>query len=105
MPATPYGVAKYASKMVVRQICEINNINYTIIVPHNIIGPRQNYSDLYRNVAAIMINRMLMGKQPIIYGGGNQKRTFSYVDDCINCIEEIVKRENLCGEVINIGAR
>lgn len=103
MPTTPYGIAKYASELVIKQVCELNNINYTIIVPHNIIGPRQNYSDPYRNVAAIMINRMLMGKQPIIYGDGKQKRTFSYVDDCINCIEKVIKKDNLNGEVINIG--
>lgn len=103
MPVTPYGVAKYASEQVVKQVCELNNINYTIIVPHNIIGPRQNYIDPFRNVAAIMINRMLQGKQPIIYGDGEQKRTFSFIDDCISCIERVVLQDNLNGEVINIG--
>lgn len=102
-PATPYGVSKYASEMVVKQICELNNIKYTIIVPHNIIGTRQNYTDPFRNVAAIMINRMLQGKQPIIYGDGEQKRTFSFVSDCIDCIEEIIKNDNVSGEIINIG--
>lgn len=103
MPVTPYGVAKYAAEQVVRQVCELNNIDYTIIVPHNIIGTRQNYTDPFRNVVAIMINRMLQGKQPIIYGDGEQKRTFSFVDDCIFCIENIIKQNNLNGEVINIG--
>lgn len=102
-PRTPYAVGKYASEMIIKQICELNNINYTILVPHNIIGTRQNYTDPFRNVAAIMINRMLQGKQPIIYGDGEQKRTFSYVSDCISCIEEVIKRDNLNGEIINIG--
>lgn len=103
MPVTPYGVAKYASEQVIKQICELNHINYTIIVPHNIMGPRQNYIDPYRNVAAIMINRMLKGEQPIIYGDGEQKRCFSYIGDCINCIEKVITNDNLNGEVINIG--
>lgn len=102
-PTTPYGASKYASEMIIKQICELNNINYTIIIPHNIIGTRQNYTDPFRNVAAIMINRMLQGEQPIIYGDGRQKRTFSNVSDCIDCIDEIIKRDNLNGEVINIG--
>ena len=102
-PKTPYGVAKYASELVVKQICELNNIKYTIIVPHNIIGTRQNYTDPFRNVAAIMINRMLQNKQPIIYGDGEQKRTFSFSSDCIDCIEEIIKNDKAVGEVINIG--
>ena len=103
MPVTPYGVAKYSSEMVIKQICELNNINYTILVPHNIIGPRQNYIDPYRNVAAIMINKMLKGERPIIYGDGEQKRTFSFIDDCISCIEKAIVLDNLNGEVINIG--
>ena len=103
LPATPYGVAKLASEKVVKQICELNGIAYTILVPHNIIGPRQNYVDPYRNVAAIMINRMLQGKQPIIYGDGNQKRSFSFVKDCVYCIEKAIVQDDLNGEVINIG--
>ena len=103
LPVTPYGVAKYASEMVVKQICELNDIKYTIIVPHNIIGTKQNYTDPFRNVASIMINRMLQGKQPIIYGDGEQKRTFSFSEDCISCIEKIVENDNISGEVINIG--
>lgn len=102
-PVTPYGVAKLSSEQVVKQICELNNINYTIIVPHNIIGPRQNYTDPYRNVVSIMINRMLQNKQPIIYGDGEQQRCFSAVQDCIYCIEKVIERDDLNGEVINIG--
>lgn len=103
MPSTPYGVAKLASEQVVKQICELNNIQYTILVPHNIIGPRQNYVDPYRNVAAIMINRMLQGKQPIIYGDGEQKRCFSFIQDCVYCIERTITQNDLNGEIINIG--
>ena len=85
-PVTPYAVSKYASELIIKQLCDLNDIYYTIIVPHNIYGPRQNYTDPYRNVAAIMINKMLKGEQPIIYGDGEQKRCFSYIDDCLSCI-------------------
>ena len=102
-PVTPYAVGKYASELVIKQLCELNNIYYTIIVPHNIYGPRQNYTDPYRNVAAIMINKMLKGEQPIIYGDGEQKRTLSYIDDCISCIEKVITQDNLNEEIINIG--
>ena len=103
MPSTPYGVAKLASEQVIKQICELNNMEYVILVPHNIVGPRQNYTDPYRNVASIMINRMLQGKQPIIYGDGEQKRSFSFIEDCIYCIERAIIQDNLNGEIINIG--
>ena len=102
-PVTPYAVAKYASELVIKQMCELNNMYYTILVPHNIYGPRQNYTDPYRNVAAIMINKMLKGEQPIIYGDGEQKRCFSYIDDCLECIEKVITQDNLNKEIINIG--
>ena len=50
-----------------------------------------------------MINRMLQNKQPIIYGDGEQKRTFSFIGDCIYCLERVVLQDNLNGEIINIG--
>ena len=102
-PVTPYAISKYASELVIKELCELNHIYYTILVPHNIYGPRQNYTDPYRNVAAIMINKMLKGEQPIIYGDGEQKRSFSYIEDCISCIEKTITQDNLNGEVINIG--
>ena len=102
-PRVPYGVAKYAAELVIRQICELNDIYFNIVVPHNIVGPRQRSNDPFRNVAAIMINRVLQGKQPIIYGDGEQKRCFSDIEDVIYCIEQLIFRNDLNGEIFNIG--
>jgi len=102
-PQDPYGIAKLAAENLVRNLCEIHGVEYVVAVPHNIIGPRQKYDDPYRNVASIMINLMLQGRQPIIYGDGNQKRCFSFVDDDIYCLKEMVVRDNVRGEIINIG--
>ena len=82
-PQDPYGVAKYASELLIRNICTTQGIEFSIVVPHNIIEPRQKYDDPFRNVASIMINRMLSGSQPIIYGDGTQQRCFSFMDDVI----------------------
>ena len=102
-PQDPYGIAKYGAELLVRNLCEVHGMEYVIAVPHNIIGPRQKYDDPYRNVAAIMINLMLQGRQPIIYGDGTQKRCFSFIDDDIDCLERIAFQNNVVGEVINIG--
>jgi UDP-glucose 4-epimerase len=102
-PQDPYGIAKYASELLVKNLCQINDISYTILVPHNIIGPRQKYDDPYRNVASIMINRMLQNKQPIIYGDGSQKRCFSFMQDVVDPIRVILETEHTNGEIINIG--
>lgn len=102
-PQDPYGIAKVASEELVRNLCETHGIQYCILVPHNIIGPRQKYDDPYRNVASIMINRMLQGKQPIIYGTGEQQRCFSFIGDVIQPLMAACFNEDAIGKVINIG--
>lgn len=102
-PQDPYGIAKKASEDVLKCLAGVHEFDYTIAVPHNIYGPRQKYDDPYRNVASIMVNRMLQGKQPIIYGDGNQVRCFSYISDCISCLGKMGIQNDVLGEVINIG--
>lgn len=102
-PQDPYGISKYASELLTQNICETHGIKYVILVPHNIIGPRQKFDDPYRNVASIMINRLLHNKPIIIYGNGDQKRCFSFISDVTDPIIKACLSENLNGEIINIG--
>jgi UDP-glucose 4-epimerase len=103
LPQDPYGIAKYASELLIRNICETHGMKYSIVVPHNIIGPRQKYDDPFRNVASIMANRMLQGKQPIIYGDGEQMRCFSFMEDVIDPLMKVCNTEVVDGQVTNIG--
>lgn len=102
-PQDPYALSKVASEDLIKLMAKVHGFEPVIAVPHNIIGPRQKYDDPFRNVAAIFVNRMLQGKQPIIYGDGAQKRCFSFVQDCINPLLRMLDAPNVVGEVINIG--
>ena len=102
-PIDPYGISKVAVEKVLINLCNLNNIRWVIAVPHNIIGPRQKYDDPFRNVVSIMLNRMILGKPAIIFGDGNQKRCFSYIDDCIYCMENMLDNQAVNGQIINIG--
>jgi UDP-glucose 4-epimerase len=102
-PVDPYAISKVAAEDVLINLCELNNIEWVIAVPHNIIGPRQRYDDPFRNVVSIMINRMLQGKAPIIYGDGEQTRCFSYIDDCLSCLIPMLDQKDLNKQIINIG--
>lgn len=103
LPVDPYAISKVAAENVLINLCELNKIEWVIAVPHNIIGPRQKYDDPFRNVVSIMINRMLQNKAPVIYGDGEQKRCFSYIDDCLSCLLPMLDQENLNKQIINIG--
>ncbi len=101
-PQDPYGIAKFSAELLLMNLAETHKMEYVIAVPHNIIGPRQKYDDPYRNVASIMINRMLQGKQPIIYGDGKQKRCFSFIGDVLSCLVALASSK-INKEIINIG--
>ena len=102
-PADPYAISKVAAEQTLVNLCELNKVEWVIAVPHNIIGPKQKYDDPIRNVVSIMLNRMLQNKAPIIYGDGEQKRCFSYIDDCLSCLIPMRDQANLNKQIINIG--
>ena len=103
MPVDPYDIAKVASEKCLAHLANLNGMEWNIAVPHNIIGPNQKYDDPYRNVVSIFINRNLQGKHAIIYGDGQQKRCFSYVDDVIYCLIKLGLDKKINKEIINVG--
>lgn len=102
-PQDPYGIAKYSAELLLKNLAAVHEIELVIAVPHNIIGPRQKYDDPFRNVASIMINLMLQGRQPIIYGDGSQTRCFSPIQDDLDCLEVLAYSDSAVGEIFNIG--
>ena len=102
-PVDPYGIAKVAGENILKVLANLNNMEWNIAVPHNIIGPNQKYDDPFRNVLSIFINRNLQNKPAIIYGDGKQKRCFSYIDDVIYCLEKLALDKKINKEIINIG--
>lgn len=102
-PQDPYGIAKYAAELMLKNLAEVHEIELVIAVPHNIVGARQKYDDPFRNVASIMINLMLQGRSPVIYGDGSQVRCFSDVRDDIDCLVELAFSDAVVGQIFNIG--
>jgi UDP-glucose 4-epimerase len=102
-PIDPYGVSKVAAEGLVQSVGDAHGIDWRIVVPHNIVGPRQKFTDPYRNVVSIMVNRMLQDERPIIYGDGEQTRCFSHIDDVLHCLILMITRPDLAREIINVG--
>lgn len=102
-PQDPYGIGKVCAEQLLINLCDTHHVQWVVAVPHNIIGPRQKYDDPFRNVASIMLNRALQGQKPIIYGDGQQKRCFSYIDDCLFCLTRMAFEPTVVSQIINIG--
>lgn len=104
-PDDIYGIAKAAMERATEVLAKVHGFEYCIVRPHNVFGPRQNMADPYRNVVAIFINRLLQNKPFYIYGDGEQKRAFTYIDDFTPYLFKTGFLKNCDGEIINIGPR
>jgi UDP-glucose 4-epimerase len=102
-PQDPYGIAKLSAEKLLSNLAKVHDVELVVLVPHNIVGARQKFDDPFRNVASIMANRMLQGKQPIIYGDGSQQRCFSFIEDVIAPIMTACESDEAVGQIINIG--
>jgi len=104
MPEDPYGVAKYAVEMDLKQAHEMFGMDYVIFRPHNVYGARQNIADRYRNVIGIFMNKLMAGEKMTVYGDGLQTRAFSHISDVAPIIARSIERPAAFGEIINVGA-
>ncbi|HMC56778.1 MAG TPA: NAD-dependent epimerase/dehydratase family protein [Gemmatimonadaceae bacterium] len=103
-PEDPYGIAKYAVELDLKESHEMFGLNHVIFRPHNVYGERQNIGDRYRNVIGIFMNQILRGEPLTIFGDGEQTRAFSYIDDVAPIIARCVERPDSYNMIFNVGA-
>ena len=103
-PEDPYGIAKYAVELDLKETHEMFGMNYVVFRPHNVYGEFQNIGDRYRNVIGIFMNQIMQGQPMTIFGDGKQTRAFSYIDDVAPVIAASIGRPGSYNEVFNVGA-
>jgi len=103
-PEDPYGIAKYAVELDLKEAHEMFGLNSIIFRPHNVYGERQNIGDPYRNVIGIFMNQILQGKPMTVFGDGSQTRAFSYISDVAPLIADSVLRPAAYNQIFNVGA-
>ena len=102
-PVDPYGIAKYACEMDIKVAGEQHGLDWCIIRPHNVYGVKQNVWDKYRNVLGIWMYQYMNNEPMTIFGDGEQKRAFSFIDDCLEPLWKASQQENCSKEIINLG--
>ncbi|PIQ83367.1 MAG: hypothetical protein COV75_07775 [Candidatus Omnitrophica bacterium CG11_big_fil_rev_8_21_14_0_20_63_9] len=98
-PRSVYAVSKLTGEEYVRAYHQRYGLNYTIMRPFNVYGPRQ----VAEFVVPRFIKAVLSNKPPTIYDSGRQVRAFCYVDDAMHGIALALFTEGANGEVLNIG--
>jgi len=103
-PEDPYGIAKYAVELDLKEAHEMFGMNHVIFRPHNVYGENQNIGDRYRNVIGIFMNQLMQGQPMTIFGDGSQTRAFSYIDDVAPVIAACIERPASYNQIYNVGA-
>jgi UDP-glucose 4-epimerase len=103
-PVDPYGIAKYACEMDIKVAGEQHGLDWCIIRPHNVYGVKQNIWDKYRNVLGIWMYQYMNGEPMSIFGDGEQKRAFSFIDDCLEPLWKAAVDKRASKEIINLGS-
>lgn len=100
-PVSPYGMSKYQGEIQLELYRRIHLLRYTILRYGNVFGPRQDPHG-EAGVVAIFSQAMLEGRQPQVFGDGEQTRDFVYVEDVVDAnIAAITRGE---GSAFNIGS-
>ena len=69
----------------------------------NVYGPAQDWRRVVPPVMSAFIIRMLQGEPPVIYGTGEKRRDFIYVDD-VNALHRLILEDvRSAGRVFNVG--
>jgi len=100
LPVSPYGMSKYVAELYLDLYHRLYQINFTTLRYGNVYGPRQE-ADGEAGVVAIFAQAMLEGRQPQIYGDGDQARDFVFVDDVVEANLLAMTKGN--GGAFNIG--
>jgi nucleoside-diphosphate-sugar epimerase len=101
-PLSPYAL----QKLVAEQYCQLFTRLYgfeTVTIRYfNVFGPRQDPGSPYSGVISLFATALIEGRQPVIYGDGEQTRDFTYVANVVDGVLRAADAPNVAGEVINV---
>lgn len=81
-PINAYGIAKLSVEKYMEYYQQVHQIRCVSLRYGNVYGPRQNPHG-EAGVVAIFVGALLEGRQPAVYGDGNQTRDFVHVRDVV----------------------
>ena len=99
-PISPYGITKLVAEKYLHFYHVQHGLQYVALRYANVYGPRQDaHGDA--GVVAIFTRALLKGKQPEIYGDGEQTRDYVFVEDVVRANVAALEVEE--PEIVNVG--
>jgi UDP-glucose 4-epimerase len=70
----------------------------------NTYGPRMRVVDARQTFLGVWLRRLIEGDEILVYGDGQQKRDFNYVDDAVEALLQVAAADATIGEIYNLGS-
>jgi len=102
-PQCFYAVSKQAAGAFADAFARFAGLQLTALRYFGVYGPRQDYRRTIPPVMSAFILALLQGQQPVIYGSGEKKRDFIYVDDVNDFHMRCLSDARTVGETYNLG--
>lgn len=103
LPIGVYAASKHGGYAFCESYRRLYNMNITVFRYFNVYGPAQDWRRVIPPVMCSFIIRMLRGEQPVIYGNGEKRRDFIYVDDVNDLQLLVMDHPGAEGKVLNVG--
>lgn len=104
LPVDVNGINKLAAEYYHLLYDRTYGLKSTVLRLTNTYGPRQQIRNNRQGFAGIFIRKSLQGEAIQIFGDGEQRRDFNYVDDVVEAILLAGCNEACFGDVFNLGA-
>ncbi|WP_243370601.1 bifunctional UDP-4-keto-pentose/UDP-xylose synthase [Geotalea sp. SG265] len=104
-----YSCAKQMLDRVIYAYGEHDGLRYTLFRPFNWIGPKLDSISTAKEGSSRVLTQFLyniLAGEPIqLVDGGSQRRSFTFIEDGIDCLMRIIENKNGCAErgIFNIG--
>ncbi|MBX6366017.1 MAG: NAD-dependent epimerase/dehydratase family protein [Gemmatimonadetes bacterium] len=103
-PQSFYAVSKSAARHFAAAYARYHGLNLTALRYFCVYGPRQDYRRTIPPVMSAFILNLLRGERPTIYGTGEKRRDFVYVDDVNDFHVLCLWDARTDGRVFNLGS-
>ncbi len=101
-PLSPYALQKLVAEQYGQMFTRLYGFETVTIRYFNVFGPRQDPGSPYSGVISLFATALVEGRQPTIYGDGEQTRDFTYVSNVVDGVLRACEAPNAAGEVINV---
>jgi nucleoside-diphosphate-sugar epimerase len=101
-PLSPYALQKLVGEQYAAMFFSLYGFETVTIRYFNVFGPRQDPSSPYSGVISLFISALVDGRQPVIYGDGEQTRDFTYVANVVDGVLRACHAPGVGGQTINV---